>query len=101
MKFKVGRLYQLVSGPDSTGVELYPEEALITKEHGGKPMSMCFTKIVLWDFKNGPFLIVTSNEGSPGDEDFYRILSSEGTAGWIRLPFYLGYDFEELKDDEE
>lgn len=104
MKFEVGKLYHLVSSTidtDRATCELYPDEALITVEHEGKRLADCFIKEIVWNFKNGPFLVVANNNGSKQDTDFYRIISSEGTTGWIRLPAYLGCEFEELKCDEE
>lgn len=104
MKFEVGKLYQLVSGPSDSSIALYPDEALTTKEHKGKLIIECSNKIVLWNFKDGPFLVVANNEGLPVDADFYRIISSKGTAGWIRLPAFVynsGFVFKELKNSED
>ena len=101
--FKIGKLYLLTSRHrwTATIINLYPSNSIVLSNNKGGIVRV--NAPILWNLRNGPFLIVGNNlNGGLGDRDLIQILTPEAYSGWNRLELSARlnmFKFEELGND--
>ena len=93
-RFKVGHLYQYQK--ESERIICYTDDSEVTtKARTGKAGKHS----ILVEVAGSTIMVVASNQDSPGDASFYKVVMDDGTMGWINLTYLGRHNFIEVKDD--